>query len=235
MVVPTHSRTEIHRTDRVGWIRALVLGANDGILSTGALLLGVAGAGADRGQLVTAGIAALTAGACSMGIGEYVSVSSQRDTELADRAAEAAELAEDPEAELAELKNIYVARGLPEPLAWDVARALSEDDALGAHLRDELGITDEMRARPLQAAWSSFCSFAVGALIPLLTAALAPDSIRVAATTVATILAMLVLGATGSRLGGAPGWRGAFRVGVGGTAALALTFVIGRLLGTTVA
>ncbi len=212
-----------------------MLGANDGILSTGALLLGVAGAGADRGQLVTAGIAALTAGACSMGIGEYVSVSSQRDAELADRAAEAAELAEDPEAELAELKNIYVGRGLPEPLAWQVAEALTQDDALGAHLRDELGITEEMRARPFQAAWSSFLAFAVGALIPLLTAALAPASIRTVAVTVATIVAMVALGTIGSRLGGAPGWRGAVRVGIGGTAALALTFGIGWMLGTTVA
>jgi len=232
--VSTHSRTELHRTERVGWLRALVLGANDGILSTGALLLGVAGAGADQNQLVTAGIAALTAGACSMGIGEFVSVSSQSDAELADRAAEAAELAEDPDAELAELKNIYVGRGLPEPLAWQVAEALSQDDALGAHLRDELGITEEMRARPLQAAGSSFVSFAIGASIPLVTAIVAPASFREVAITLATVVAMVALGALGSKLGGAPSWRGAVRVGVGGTAALALTYFIGRALGTTV-
>jgi len=232
--VPTHHRAEVHRTDRVGWLRALVLGANDGILSTGALLLGVAGAGADRGQLVIAGVAAVSAGAFSMGIGEYVSVSSQRDTEEADRATEAAELEEDPESELAELKNIYVDRGLDEGLALQVATALTAEDPLAAHLRDELGITDELRARPAQAAWSSLASFAVGAAIPLLTAALWPDSGRVIAITVATVVAMVSLGAVGGRLGGASPWRGALRVGVGGSAALALTYLVGVIFGTAV-
>ncbi len=232
--MPTHHRAEVHRTDRVGWLRALVLGANDGILSTGALLLGVAGAGADRGQLVIAGVAAVSAGAFSMGIGEYVSVSSQRDTEEADRATEAAELEEDPESELAELKNIYVDRGLDEGLALQVATALSAEDPLAAHLRDELGITDELRARPAQAAWSSLASFAVGAAIPLLTAALWPDSGRVIAITVATVVAMVSLGAVGGRLGGASPWRGALRVGVGGSAALALTYLVGVIFGTAV-
>jgi VIT1/CCC1 family predicted Fe2+/Mn2+ transporter len=232
--VPTQHRAEVHRTDRVGWLRALVLGANDGILSTGALLLGVAGAGATRGQLVVAGVAAASAGAFSMGIGEYVSVSSQRDTEEADRVTEAAELADDPEAELAELKNIYVGRGLDEGLALQVAEALTANDALGAHLRDELGITDELRAQPFLAAWSSFLSFAVGAAIPLLTAALAPSSGRVLAITVATVVAMVALGAVGGRLGGAPPWRGALRVGLGGGAALALTYLIGVVFGTAV-
>jgi len=232
--VPTQHSTEVHRTDRVGWLRALVLGANDGILSTGALLLGVAGAGATRGQLVIAGVAAVSAGAFSMGIGEYVSVSSQRDTEDADRATEAAELEDDPEAELAELKNIYVGRGLDEPLALQVAEALTAADPLAAHLRDELGITDEMRARPLQAAASSFASFAVGASIPLLTAALAPSTGRAIAITVATVVAMVTLGAVGGRLGGASPWRGALRVGIGGSAALALTYLIGVVFGTAV-
>jgi VIT1/CCC1 family predicted Fe2+/Mn2+ transporter len=232
--VPTQHRAEVHRTDRIGWLRALVLGANDGILSTGALLLGVAGAGATRGQLVVAGVAAVSAGAFSMGIGEYVSVSSQRDTEDADRATEAAELEDDPESELAELKNIYVDRGLDERLALQVAEALTATDPLAAHLRDELGITDEMRARPLQAASSSFASFAVGASIPLLTAVLAPSAGRAIAITVATVVAMVTLGAVGGRLGGASLWRGALRVGIGGSAALALTYLIGVVFGTAV-
>jgi VIT1/CCC1 family predicted Fe2+/Mn2+ transporter len=215
-------------------LRALVLGANDGILSTGALLLGVAGAGATRGQLVVAGVAAVSAGAFSMGIGEYVSVSSQRDTEDADRATEAAELEDDPESELAELKNIYVDRGLDEGLALQVAEALTATDPLAAHLRDELGITDEMRARPLQAASSSFASFAVGASIPLLTAVLAPSAGRAIAITVATVVAMVTLGAVGGRLGGASLWRGSLRVGIGGSAALALTYLIGVAFGTAV-
>lgn len=232
--MPTQHRAEAHRTDRIGWLRALVLGANDGILSTGALLLGVAGAGATRGQLVVAGVAAVSAGAFSMGIGEYVSVSSQRDTEDADRATEAAELEDDPESELAELKNIYVDRGLDERLALQVAEALTANDPLAAHLRDELGITDEMRARPLQAASSSFASFAVGASIPLLTAVLAPSAGRAIAITVATVVAMVTLGAVGGRLGGASLWRGALRVGIGGSAALALTYLIGVVFGTAV-
>ncbi len=211
-----------------------MLGANDGILSTGALLLGVAGAGATRGQLVVAGVAAVSAGAFSMGIGEYVSVSTQRDTEDADRATEAAELEDDPESELAELKNIYVDRGLDEGLALQVAEALTATDPLAAHLRDELGITDEMRARPLQAASSSFASFAVGASIPLLTAVLAPSAGRAIAITVATVVAMVTLGAVGGRLGGASLWRGALRVGIGGSAALALTYLIGVVFGTAV-
>ncbi len=232
--MPTQHRAEVHRSDRIGWLRALVLGANDGILSTGALLLGVAGAGATRGQLVVAGVAAVSAGAFSMGIGEYVSVSSQRDTEDADRATEAAELEDDPESELAELKNIYVDRGLDEGLALQVAEALTATDPLAAHLRDELGITDEMRARPLQAASSSFASFAVGASIPLLTAVLAPSAGRAIAITVATVVAMVTLGAVGGRLGGASLWRGALRVGIGGSAALALTYLIGVVFGTAV-
>lgn len=232
--MPSQHRAEVHRSDRIGWLRALVLGANDGILSTGALLLGVAGAGATRGQLVVAGVAAVSAGAFSMGIGEYVSVSSQRDTEDADRATEAAELEDDPESELAELKNIYVDRGLDEGLALQVAEALTATDPLAAHLRDELGITDEMRARPLQAASSSFASFAVGASIPLLTAVLAPSAGRAIAITVATVVAMVTLGAVGGRLGGASLWRGALRVGIGGSAALALTYLIGVVFGTAV-
>lgn len=227
-------RAELHRTSRTGWLRATVLGANDGILSTGALLLGVAGAGSGRTALVTAGVAALVAGALSMGIGEYVSVSSQKDTERADRAMEAAELADDPAAETAELRAIYQARGLPHELAQRVADTLMDHDALGAHLRDELGHTLEMRARPVQAALSSSVAFAVGAALPLLTAVVAPDGARVVAIVVATVVGMVALGAVGAALGGANKWRGTLRVGIGGSLALALTFAVGKLFGTAI-
>ena len=211
-----------------------MLGANDGILSTGALLLGVAGAGASRSALLTAGVAGLTAGAMSMGIGEYVSVSTQSDTERADRAKEEEELADDPEAETAELRNIYEARGLPRDLAQQVADTLMATDPLGAHLRDELGLTETLAARPMQAAASSLASFAVGAAIPLLVAVLIPAAGRAVAIAAATIVGVVLLGATGAALGGADRWRGALRVGVGGTAALALTYGIGLLFGTAV-
>lgn len=227
-------QAELHRTSRTGWLRASVLGANDGLLSTGALLLGVAGAGSSQSAVITAGVAALVAGAMSMGIGEYVSVSSQADAEAADRAMEAAELEEDPEAETAELRNIYEARGLPRPLAQQVADTLMATDALGAHLRDELGHSEDLLARPLQAAVYSFGSFAVGAAIPLVTAIVVPEGGKVVAITVATIIGMVVLGAVGATLGGANKLRGALRVGVGGTIALAVTYLIGKLFGTAI-
>lgn len=226
--------TELHRSSRSGWIRASVLGANDGILSTGALLLGVASAGSSRTALLTAGVAGLTAGALSMGIGEYVSVSTQRDTERADRAMEELELAEDPEAETAELRNIYEGRGLPRDLAQQVADTLMATDPVGAHLRDELGLTEELAARPLQAALSSLASFAVGAAVPLAVAIVVAGSARGAAITVATVVAMVVLGAIGAALGGAGLLRGALRVGVGGSLALAVTYFIGLAVGTAV-
>ncbi|MFZ4518497.1 MAG: VIT1/CCC1 transporter family protein [Microthrixaceae bacterium] len=229
-----HLRPELHRSSRTGWLRASVLGANDGILSTGALLLGVAGAGASRSALLTAGVAGLTAGAMSMGIGEYVSVSTQADTERADRAMEEAELAEDPVAETAELRNIYESRGLPRELAQQVADTLMATDPLGAHLRDELGLSEMHAARPLQAALSSLASFALGAAIPLLVAVLIPAGGRALAIAAATVVGMVLLGAVGAALGGADRWRGALRVGVGGTAALALTYGIGLLFGTAV-
>lgn len=229
-----HRATELHRTSRTGWLRASVLGANDGILSTGALLIGVAGAGGSRTAVLTAGVAGLVAGALSMGIGEYVSVSTQADVERADRALEAAELEEDPVAETAELKNIYVARGLSEDLARQVAESLMETDPLGAHLRDELGHSEEFAARPVQAALSSTASFGVGAAVPLAAATLAGGGVRSLAITAATLVAMVALGALGAALGGAPRVRGALRVGIGGGAALALTFVVGSLFGTAV-
>lgn len=212
----------------------MVLGANDGILSTGALLIGVAGAGATRTALLTAGVAGLTAGALSMGIGEYVSVSTQADTEAADRAMEEAELAADPQAETAELRSIYESRGLPRALAQQVADTLMATDPVGAHLRDELGLTEELAARPLQAALASTGSFAAGAAVPLVVAASTGDTVRSIAVTLATLVAMVALGAIGAALGGADRVRGALRVGVGGGAALALTFLIGRLFGTAV-
>ena len=223
----------MHRSDRSGWLRATVLGANDGILSTGALLLGVISAGAERGAVLTAGLAGVVAGAGSMAMGEYVSVSSQRDTEQADRAMEARELAADPEGELAELTGIYTERGLEPALARQVAVELTRADALGTHLRDELGLTETLRARPMQAAVSSFFSFALGALVPML-AALAGDAARGAVVTVATLVGLIALGGRGARLGGASMMRGAARVGVGGGLALALTYGVGALIGTAV-
>lgn len=225
---------EVHRSDRSGWLRATVLGANDGILSTGALLLGVISAGGDRAAVLTAGIAGVAAGAGSMAMGEYVSVSTQRDTEEADRAMEARELAHDPDGELAELQGIYEARGLSAELAGQVAIELTHNDPLEAHLRDELGLTHALRARPLQAGVSSFFSFALGAMIPMLAAALFATGIRGAAVTVATLVGLLLLGGLGAQLGGASLTRGSLRVGIGGALALALTYGIGLLVGTAV-
>jgi vacuolar iron transporter family protein len=211
-----------------------VLGANDGILSTGALLLGVVGAGAGRPEVLTAGVAGLVAGAASMAMGEYVSVSSQRDSEHADRATEAYELEVDPAGEHAELRSIYEQRGLTRELADDVASALMAHDPLEAHLRDELGLTEELRARPLQAASSSFVSFVVGALVPLIAAAVSGDALRGVLVTVATLVGLVGLGGVGAALGGASLIRGSLRVGVGGAAALAFTYVIGSLIGTAI-
>jgi len=231
---PRMHRPEDHRSHRSGWLRAVVMGANDGLLSTGALLLGVAGAGATSDQLLTAGVAALVAGALSMGLGEYVSVSSQRDVEQVDRALEEAEIERHPEAETRELRAIYQERGLPPELAEAVADALMEVDPVNAHMRDELGHTDEQRARPIQAALSSFAAFALGAMIPLVVAVLGRGDVRVPAIASATIVGMVTLGGLSSWMGGAPVWRGALRVGIGGTTALAATYVIGYLFGTAV-
>lgn len=212
----------------------MVLGANDGLLSTGALLLGVAGAGASRDALLIAGVAALVAGALSMGLGEYVSVSSQRDVELADRALEAKEIELHPDAETRELRAIYEERGLDRDLAAQVADALMAHDPVTAHMRDELGHTEEQRARPVQAALSSSAAFAIGALVPLLVALAATGDARIAAIAASTIVGMVSLGCVAAGLGGAPMWRGALRVGVGGSVALAATFLVGMLFGTAV-
>ena len=229
---PTH--VEGHLSFRSNWLRAAVLGANDGLLSTSSLVLGVAASGAGRSAIVTAGIAGLVAGAGSMAAGEYVSVSSQRDTEEADLRLEERELAEDPEGELAELTAIYEDRGLRSELALQVATELMEHDALEAHARDELGLPEDRRARPLQAAGASALSFAVGAIVPLLAIALFGASTRVIACVVVTILALAGLGALGARLGGAPERPALLRVVFWGVVAMGATAAIGALVGTAV-
>jgi VIT1/CCC1 family predicted Fe2+/Mn2+ transporter len=232
--MPRRRHAEEHLSFRSNWLRAAVLGANDGILSTASLVLGVAASGASRSAIVTAGIAGLVAGAGSMAAGEYVSVSSQRDTEDADLRLEERELAADPEGELAELTAIYEARGLRSELAVEVAQALTSHDALGAHARDELGLPEDRRARPLQAAGASALSFAVGAILPLLAIGLFGSSVRIAACVVVTILALAGLGTLGARLGGAPELPALMRVVFWGAVAMAATSAIGALVGAAV-
>ncbi|HWB68756.1 MAG TPA: VIT family protein [Solirubrobacterales bacterium] len=229
---PLHA--ERHLSLRSNWLRAAVLGANDGILSTASLVLGVAASGASRSAIVTAGIAGLMAGAGSMAAGEYVSVSSQRDTEDADLRLERHELANDPEGELRELTGIYEGRGLRPELAAEVARGLTEHDALEAHARDELGLPEDRRARPLQAAGASALSFAVGALLPLLAIGIFGSSSRIVACILVTLLALIGLGALGARLGGAPIPRAVLRVVFWGATAMAVTAGVGALVGTAV-
>lgn len=225
----TSRNPERHRSHRVGWLRAAVLGANDGIVSVAGLVVGVAAAGADRDAVLVAGVAATVAGAMSMAAGEYVSVQSQADTEGADLAVERRELHEEPDEELDELAAIYSRRGLDPTLARTVAEQLTRHDALAAHARDELGITDTLRARPLQAALSSAVAFCAGAALPVVTALLSPAD-RVHWTVTATTLAGLLLsGAAAARLGGAPMARGALRVGFWGALAMAAAYLIGRL------
>ena len=231
---PAPPYPERHLSHRAGWLRAAVLGANDGLLSTASLVLGVAAAGASRATIVTTGVAGLVAGAMSMAAGEYVSVSSQRDTERADLARERRELIEQPEAELAELAGIYRARGLSEELAVRVARELSRGDRLRVHARDELGFELDNLARPFQAAWTSALSFAVGATIPLVAIAFVPAGTRVVSTATVTLIALAGLGIIGARLGGAPNLRAAIRVVLGGALAMGVTMAIGRLVGTAV-
>jgi vacuolar iron transporter family protein len=215
-------------------LRAAVLGANDGIVSTASLVLGVAAAGASGSEIVTAGIAGLAAGALSMAAGEYVSVSSQRDTELADLRVEERELQNDPEGELRELTLIYERRGLTRSLAREVAIALTAHGALAAHARDELGLDEERLARPLQAAWASAVSFSTGALLPLVAIAVTPAGARVIVCIVVTLVALALLGAIGALLGGADRVRPAIRVLAWGAAAMAVTSGIGALVGAAV-
>lgn len=225
---------ERHRSDRIGWLRAAVLGANDGILSTASLLVGVAAAQAGTATLVTTGVAALVAGAMSMAAGEYVSVHSQADTEAADLAREREELAADPEAELRELSAIYVARGVERGLATQVAAQLMRRDALGAHARDELGIAGPHSARPVQAALASAASFAAGAALPLLVVAIAPTRGLVYAIGGTSLLFLAALGALAARAGGADAWMGAWRVTFWGALAMGVTAGVGALFGTVV-
>ena len=225
---------ERHRSGRIGWLRAAVLGANDGIVSTASLVVGVAASGASRGAVLVAGVAGLIAGAMSMAAGEYVSVSSQSDTEQADLALERKELATDDAFERAELASIYVGRGVSPSLAKQVADQLMARDALGAHARDELGISDLQRARPMQAAFASATTFAVGAALPLLVVLLAPAAVLTVLVGAASLVSLASLGALAARAGGASPWIGAWRVTIWSALAMALTYAVGALFGTTV-
>ena len=225
---------ELHRTDRIGWLRAAVLGANDGIVSTASLVVGVAAASATRADILVAGVAGLVAGALSMAAGEYVSVSSQADTEQADIAKERGELATDPSGEEDELTGIYVARGLEPALARRVAQQLAANDALKAHARDELGLTDELAARPLQAALASAATFAVGACLPVFTAVVAPVATLSLSVSTVSLVCLAALGALAARAGGAPALTGAGRVALWGALAMALTAGVGRVFGAAV-
>lgn len=225
---------ELHRTDRIGWLRAAVLGANDGIVSTASLVVGVAASQAARTDILVAGVAGLVAGALSMAAGEYVSVSSQADTEQADIARERAELAADPSGEEDELTGIYVERGLDPVLARTVAKQLTARDPLRAHMRDELGLSEGYQARPLQAALASAGTFAAGAILPVLAATVAPPALLSIVVTAVSLASLTGLGAVAGRIGGASMLTGAARVVFWGALAMALTAGVGRLVGTTV-
>lgn len=233
--MPRHARTpvarhrELHRTGRVGWLRAAVLGANDGIVSVAGLVVGVAASGATPSTILLTGVAGLVAGAMSMAAGEYVSVQSQADAEAAALALEKSELRDMPDSELAELTQIYVGRGLEPALARQVAEQLTARDALTAHMRDELGITEELRARPVQAALASAAAFTVGALLPIATTVLAPAGKVAMVTTAATLVGLLLSGGLAARVGGAPVMRGAWRVGFWGAMAMGAAALVGRL------
>ena len=227
--------SEGHYSHRVGWLRAMVLGANDGIISTAALLVGVAAADSTRDALLTAGIAGLVAGAVSMALGEYVSVSSQRDTERSDIAKETWELAHQADHELEELTAIYQSKGLDRELAHEVAVQLTEHDALATHLRDELGISQDDLAKPFQAAWSSAAAFSVGAAVPLAAAVFAGTSVRIAVIIAVTLAALVVLGYVGARAGGASIGRSIARVVIGGASAMAITMLVGWAFGAAIA
>lgn len=226
-------QAERHFSTRTPWIRAAVLGADDGILSTASLMLGVAAASTTRGTILIAGLAGLVAGATSMAVGEYVSVSSQRDTELADLRRERRELDTDPLGEQKELEQIYRDRGLSKELAARVAEELSSGDRLEVHARDELGLARDSLARPFQAAGASAATFALGAALPVLGALLAPPVHAVVTIVVISLLALGLLGAAGARVGGAPVAKGALRVLAGGTLAMMVTTAIGKLVGLT--
>jgi VIT1/CCC1 family predicted Fe2+/Mn2+ transporter len=229
-----HLHRERHLVSRIGWLRAAVLGANDGIVSTSSLIIGVAAAAAKPGEILIAGVAGLVAGAMSMAAGEYVSVSSQSDTEKADLARERSELATQPDAELHELAGLYAARGVSQETATAVARELMAEDALGAHARDELGISAITAARPIQAALTSAATFTAGAALPLAIVVLVPGRLLVPVQAIASLLFLALLGAIGAYTGGAPVWKATLRVTFWGALAMAATAGIGRLVGTAV-
>lgn len=232
MAAPLRFRhTESHKSGRTNWLRAAVLGANDGLISTSSLIVGMAAAQAAREPVLIAGLAGLVAGALSMAAGEYVSVSSQADTERADLAYERRELERDPQAERAELVAIYVRRGLSHELAAQVAGQLSAHDALDAHARDEIGISSTLRAKPIQAAFASAAAFAAGAAAPVLLVLALPLGVLVSAITASTLVLLAVLGAVAARLGGASWLKGSARVAFWGAAAMGLTGLIGSLFG----
>jgi VIT1/CCC1 family predicted Fe2+/Mn2+ transporter len=226
--------SERHSAHRIGLLRAMVLGANDGIISTACLILGVAAADSTRNAILTAGIAGLVAGAVSMALGEYVSVSSQRDAEQSDIAKEKWELETMPEHELEELTAIYANKGLPQALAYEVAVELTKKDALATHLAEELGITELTLANPIQAAVGSAGAFTVGAAIPLITAAVATESTRIMATILVVAVGLAGLGFAGARFGGASATKPTVRVIVGGLAAMAITIGVGALFGAAI-
>lgn len=234
--MPRHplGQSERHRGERIGWLRAAVLGANDGIVSTASLVLGVAAAEASRSAVLIAGVAGLVAGAMSMAAGEYVSVSSQADTERADLARERGELAANPEAERRELQQIYMQRGLTAELSLEVAQQLMARDALGAHARDELGITEAQTARPIQAALASAATFSVGAALPLVITILSPTARVIEFVTIGSLLCLALLGAVAAHAGGASRVRGAARVTFWSALALAVTAIVGRVFGTSI-
>jgi VIT1/CCC1 family predicted Fe2+/Mn2+ transporter len=234
-MVQSRHHSEAHVVGRAGWLRAAVLGANDGLLSISSLILGVAAAGAPRTAILLTGVAGLVAGAMSMAAGEYVSVSSQADSEAADLARERQELSEYPKAEHGELTAIYVARGVEPKLARQVAEQLMAKDALAAHARDELGISEDRAARPVQAAMASAASFAIGAAVPLAVVLIVPHPVVSHAVAIASLVFLGVLGAMGARAGGAKVLRGALRVMFWGALAMATTAAIGALFGTHVA
>jgi len=229
-----HTHRETHRTSRIGWLRAAVLGANDGVVSTASLMVGVAAANASHNALLLAGVAGLVAGAMSMAAGEYVSVSSQSDTENADLARERAELVAQPEHEHQELAGIYVERGLDPALAKEVARQLMEHDDLGAHARDELGIHELTSAKPVQAAFTSALTFSVGAVLPLLAALVSPVSLVVPIVAGTSLVVLTALGIISAKAGGAPVVKATLRVVFWGALAMLLTAGVGKLFGTVV-
>jgi len=229
-----HRHLERHRTGRIGWLRAAVLGANDGIVSTSSLVLGVAAAQASHANVLVAGVAGLVAGAMSMAAGEYVSVHSQADTEQAEIERERADLKDDPKGERQELAAIYTSRGLDASLARQVADQLTAHDALGAHARDELGITEALRARPVQAALASAASFAAGAILPLAVTALSPPQVLIPVVAGTSLAFLALLGGVAARAGGASVLKGAIRVTFWSALAMAVTAAVGKLFGTAV-